>query len=308
MMQRVAIIDTGTNSTRLLLAEVDSGQIVEIERRTVITRLGEGVDSSGRLRDVARKRVAECVATFAAVIDTVPVDDVVIIATSSVRDSVDGAGFIAELAERYSFRYRILGGEEESRLSFNGAMSDVDIAGRAVLIDIGGGSTEIAAGRPDSVEYTVSLSVGCVRVTERFLKQDPPSSSQLADARSYLEKEIIGAVEPILDRDKGRTFAVAGTMTTLAAIDLGLKSYDREAVHGHVLTLPGIKALLETLVGMSLDRRKEITVMESGRADVIVAGALIAVVVLEAMGSREVTISEKDILDGAALAILSGTL
>lgn len=301
-MPKVAVIDTGTNSTRLLIARVAGGEFHELARLTTVTRLGEGVDAAGRLAPAARERVRRCVSDYAAVVAAHEVGRTQILATSSVREAADGEQFMAELARRHHFSYRILAGDEEARLSFTGATLRLGRgAKRTMLVDIGGGSTEIATGSGGRVDFACSMPIGCVRLSERFIQHDPPEAAELADAAGYIDRELAGAI------DRGRlgavdlAVAVAGTVTSLAAIDLGLALYDRDAVHGHLLLREAVERLLDRLARLDLPGRLAIPTVEPGRADVIVAGALIASRVMEYTGTAALAVSETDIMDAAAL-------
>lgn len=306
MTRKVAVIDTGTNSTRLLIAAVEAGRVRELERRLIVTRLGAGVQESGRLDGEARRRVALCMEGYAEIISHHQPDRTMILATSSVRDAVDGEEFIAGLAASHGFEYRVLGGDEEARLSFAGATLNVAGGQRTMFFDIGGGSTEIAVGKPGHPELWRSLDIGCVRLTERFLPTDPPTGRELADASEFVDRMLAAQ---LYRKQLGRpdeVIAVAGTMTALAAIDLDLEEYDRDRVDGHLLTLAAVRRCLQRLSSLPLARREEEATLEAGRADVIVAGALIAVRLMEFLGIDAVRISESDILDGAAALLAAG--
>jgi len=305
---RVAVIDTGTNSTRLLVADVDDGILRELDRRTEITRLGEGVEIGARLLPAARSRVEAAVEGYSKVIDSLGALSVMVFATSSVRDAADGPAFIEDLAGTRNYSWSVLSGEEEARYAFSGATLGENGEGKILLFDIGGGSTEIVTGSCGRAVYSRSLQTGCVRVKERFFSSDPPSAAQMKAARTHVGALLEGALTPDVLEDVTKSIAVAGTMTTLAALDLGLEMYDREAVHGHVLSAGRIDDLLEMLSGMTVSEREAIGIMERGRADVITAGALIASLLIEIAGIDSVAVSENDILDGVALAFSSGAL
>lgn len=308
-MARVAVIDTGTNSTRLLVAEVTGEAVREIVRQTTITRLGEGVDLNGRLAAAAKKRVLECLVRYAATIGEVGVERALIIATSSVRDASNGPEFIQSMAHASSYDYRILTGEEEASLSFSGAaMDDFDEARNVMLFDVGGGSTEVVIGRSRRVEFAASMDLGCVRLKERFFHADPASPGEINRAAAYVDKKFEKSLTKSQLAGLEETIAVAGTVTTLAAVDLGLETYDRDMVHGHVLTKARVNIMLDMFSGMTISQRLLMPVMEEGRADVIVAGALIVSRLLDYTGVHEFTVSEHDILDGAALAMAGGRL
>lgn len=304
----VAVIDTGTNSTRLLIATNDDGRLREIERVTTITRLGEGVDAGGRLGAAARSRVRACIDDYATRTKRHHVARTLLFATSSVRDAIDGPEFIKSLAGRHSFEYRILSGDAEAGLAFTGALIDVHFPGRVLMFDIGGGSTEIVVGEKDGIFASRSLQLGCVRIRERFFTADAPTAVELEAARAFIMAQLTGVLSSEFLTGLDTIIAVAGTMTTLAALDLGLARYSREAVHGHILTAARIDALFASLAKLTTPQREALSVVEAGRADVIVAGALIASAMMAAGAFDSVTISENDILDGAAVAFSRGEL
>ncbi len=307
-MTVVAVIDTGTNSTRLLVADAGDGKVREIARRTEVTRLGEGVDKSGRLNRSARARVQRAVDGYAEIIARHNAQRTVILATSSVREAADGEEFLAWLAESHYLSERLLSGAEEAALSYLGATFSLPDRQRIMLFDVGGGSTEIAAGKVGRVDYARSLDIGCVRITERFFKNDPVLPVEADAAAGFINDLLQTKVDPHYLVGIEIAVAVAGTVTSLAAVDLGLKKYDRDAVHGHLLTREKVGALFDRLAGLSLKQRLKINTIEQGRADVIVGGALIVLKLMEYSGIDALTVSENDILDGAALKLAAGEL
>ncbi len=312
--ERVAVIDTGTNSTRLLVADVSNGMVDELDRRTRVTRLGEGVDRSGHLEGPAKDRVRQCVSGYAEVIEKLGAERAIIIATSSVRDAANGGQFLAELARSHSsqgrtFSYRILSGNQEAALSFKGSTMETDPSLRVLLFDIGGGSTEVAAGSGGNVEYARSLRLGCVRLSERMLKSDPPAAGELAAAAAYIDALFDSEIDRQAVSVPDLAMGVAGTITALAAIDLGLEVYDRARVHCHRLTRGCVDSWLSKLAAMTVAEKMDcFPTMEPGRADVIVGGALIASRLLRYTGVEEFAVSERDILDGAAVALADGVI
>ena len=305
---RVAVIDTGTNSTRLLVAEVSQDGVEEIYRQTRVTRLGEGVDRKGDLSQEARDRVIACADEYASRIDELKVSRSIVIATSSVRDANNGRQFLQMLAERIGSDWKLLSGDEEANLSFSGASSGFRLAGNINLLDIGGGSTEVVSGVDGKVVFAKSLRLGCVRLTERFISTDPVSRDELDAASSFIDGVLAREIDMGRMARPARTIAVAGSVTALAAIDRGLTSYDPAKVHGHVMSLKDIQRMLRELSGMSLSERLRLPTMETGRADVIVAGSLILERLMRYADAAELTVSELDILDGAAGALANGEL
>jgi exopolyphosphatase / guanosine-5'-triphosphate,3'-diphosphate pyrophosphatase len=284
---RVAAIDQGTNTTRLLVADVDDGRLREIVRRTEITRLGEGVDERHRLLPLPVARVRNCLTEYRREAEQLGAERTLLVATSAVRDAENGEAFLGEVEWSYGFTTRLLSGDEEAELMLRG-VGAIDTG--TLVLDIGGGSTELVM-----LDSRVSLDVGSVRLTERFLHSDPPTGDELAACAQQ--------VRPLLPSlDPTSAVGVAGTITTLAALDLGLDEYDRERVHGHELSRAGVERQLERLAALPLAKRREVPALEPERAPVIVAGAVIAREVLAAYGLDEMTVSEHDILDGIALA------
>lgn len=278
----VAVIDIGTNTTRLLVAEIEDGRVVELERRTVITSLGQGVDSSGRLAQEAMDRVSEAIAVYREVIDRLGVKRVVALATSAMRDAQNGPEFRDHLKQRFGIDPRTISGDEEARLTFLGATSERNDDGESVVIDIGGGSTEYVVGRPGhDPEFHVSTQMGSVRFTERF-----EDLEEMAAA--------VGETVPDVSVDQG--IAVAGTATSLAAID------GAEQVHGYRLSLAACERMVAMLAAMSLEERRQVKGLHPDRAPTIVAGAVILTESMRALGLAEVEVSERDILHGAALS------
>jgi exopolyphosphatase / guanosine-5'-triphosphate,3'-diphosphate pyrophosphatase len=299
----VAVIDIGTNTTRLLVAEVEDGKVVELERRTTITSLGQGVDATGLLAQEAMDRVAEAIAVYREVIDRLGADRVVALATSAMRDAENGPEFRDFLQQRFGIDARTISGDREARLTFLGATSERADSASTMLVDIGGGSTEYVVGRPrEDPEFHVSTRMGSVRHTERFLAQDPPTQEEVAalraDAGRIVEEEV-----PVEVRDPTEHgIAVAGTATTLAAIDQELDPYDPDKVHGYRLDFASCERILAMLAALPLEQRRRVTGLHPDRAPSIVAGAAILVESIRGFGLGGVEISEADILHGAALA------
>lgn len=285
----VAVIDIGTNTTRLLVAEVEGGQVVELERRTIITSLGQGVDSTGRLAQEAMDRVAEAIAVYREIIDRLGAGRVVALATSAMRDAENGPGFRDDLRTRFDIDAETISGDEEARLTFLGATIGRADDRTTLVIDIGGGSTEYVVGAPGrDPEFNVSMQMGSVRHTERFLHSDPPEHQEL-ERLAQAVREAVPAV-PV-----ERGIAVAGTATSLAAID------GAEEVHAHRLSLAACERITAMLAALPVAERREVRGLHPDRAPTIVAGAVILTESIRAFGLSEVEVSEADILHGAAL-------
>ncbi|MGB2875508.1 MAG: Ppx/GppA phosphatase family protein [Gaiellaceae bacterium] len=286
---RVGAVDLGTNSTRLLVADVHDGHVDELARGLVITRLGEGVDERRRLLPLPMARVRNVLADFRRELDELGAERVLAFGTSAVRDAENGEAFLGEIEWSYGFTTRLLSGEEEARLTLEGVAEGRRLDPRTLVLDVGGGSTELI-----TAEARTSLDIGSVRLTERFLRTDPPTREEL-DACSESVRELLPELEPT------GAIGVAGSITSLAALDLGLTEYDPERVHGHTLTRAGVEAQLERLASLPLAERREIPALDPERAPVIVAGAVILDEVLRRYDLDALEVSERDILHGAAL-------
>ena len=286
-MTRVAAVDLGTNSTRLLVADVEGECVQEVVRLLRITRLGEGVDGRRRLLPLPIARVRNCLTEYRRELERLGAERTLAVATSAVRDAENGEAFLGEVEWSYGFTTRLLSGEEEAQLMFRGVTAGRTVGPATVVVDIGGGSTELVVGGPEGVASHVSLELGCVRMTERF-----------GNDRAALA-EHVRSVLPELEVSSG--IGVAGTVTSLAALDLGLVDYDPERIHGHALSRVAITEQLERLAALSLDERRDVPGLEDERAPVIVAGAVILDEIVRRYGLEAVEVSEHDILDGAAI-------
>jgi len=298
--QRVAVIDAGTNSSRLLVADVAGGKVSPVERRSTVTRLGRGVDLSGRLSAEAVEDACGAIGEYVAQFRELGAETVDAIATSAVRDAENGSAFIAELRERFALSARVLDGEEEARLTYLGATSENVPAEPTLVIDIGGGSTELIVGTGTEISFHTSMQAGVVRHTERRVSSDPPTALELESLAADVRGLIEGAIAPGVEAAAG--IAVAGTPTSLAAIEMELEPYDPARVHGHVLALPEIQRMLSRLASAPLAQRVEIPGMHPDRAPTIVAGVVILVEAMRAFGLEQIEVSEHDILYGTAIA------
>jgi exopolyphosphatase/guanosine-5'-triphosphate,3'-diphosphate pyrophosphatase len=304
---RVAVVDIGTNSTRLLIADVTAdGCLTQLLKESTVTRLGEGVDATGRLAEQPMQRVFDTLSRYLAQIHEHGVAATTAVLTSAVRDAANGAEFAAEVRERFGLDARTIDGDEEAALTFAGATSERAADHREiVVVDIGGGSTELVTGRDGEVDFHVSTQAGVVRQTERHLHDDPPPPEGLQALAAETQAIFTNAVPQELRERVQAAIAVAGTATSCAAIELELDPYDPERVHGHVLTLGTCEMLLARLAQMTDDERREVVGLHPDRAPVIVAGTAMLVEVLRAFGLDEVEVSEHDILRGAALRLAS---
>ena len=313
---RVAVVDIGSNSTRLLVAEVDTdtGSLQELTRDSRVTRLGEGVDANGSLSDAAIERVPNVLGDYHDEIEEHDCEANLAVLTSAVRDADNGADFAERVRTEFELDARVLSGDEEAQLTFLGAMSSRPDEGGSggehggaavptVVIDIGGGSTEFVIGSGRTAGFHVSLHVGVVRMSERHIHTDPPDPHELqklaADVRQNFEDGL-----PADQRDAvERAIAVAGTAPSAASIDQELDPYDSERVNGYTLTLGTVEMLLARLADMDEDRRREVVGLHPDRAPTIVAGMIVLSEAMRAFGLDQVEVSEHDLLYGGALRL-----
>jgi exopolyphosphatase / guanosine-5'-triphosphate,3'-diphosphate pyrophosphatase len=284
---RVAALDLGTNTTRLLVADVDGEQIEEVVKRTRITRLGEGVDARHRLLPLPMASARNCLTEYRGELESLGAERALLVATSAVRDAENGEAFLGEIEWSYGFTTRLLSGDEEADLTLRGVGRAGD---SALILDIGGGSTELVG-----AAQRISLDIGAVRLTERHLPSDPPTDGELGACAAAVRSVLPDGPSP------ERAIGVAGTITSLAALDLALDEYDPEQVHGHRLTIGGVEQQLSRLAAMPLSERCQVPALDPERAPVIVAGAVILREVLAHFGLEEIEASERDILHGIAL-------
>ncbi|HYJ77719.1 MAG TPA: Ppx/GppA phosphatase family protein, partial [Actinomycetes bacterium] len=302
-MTRVAAVDCGTNSIRLLVADLDDAEgapLREVDRRMEIVRLGEGVDRTGRLSPAALERTFTACDAYAEVIRATGAERVRFVATSASRDVENRDVFVAGVRERLGVDPEVVTGDEEARLSFAGATREL-LGGAAatpfLVVDIGGGSTELVLGARD-VTAACSVDVGCVRMTERHLHDDPPTAEQVAAVRADVEEAVRDAARTVPLAEASTLVGLAGSVTTVAAMALGLAAYDPARIHHSRISAADVHDVARTLLAMTRDERAALHFMHPGRVDVIGAGALVLAVVLENVPVDEVLVSEHDILDG----------
>jgi exopolyphosphatase/guanosine-5'-triphosphate,3'-diphosphate pyrophosphatase len=303
---RVAAIDCGTNSIRLLIADVSGGRLTDVARRLELVRLGEGVDRTGRLAPEAIERTRLALLGYAAEIAELGIGRVRMVATSASRDASNAGDFRGMVRSVLGVEPEVISGDEEARLSFTGAVNGLTATGPYLMVDIGGGSTEFVTGT-SSVDAAISMDIGCVRMTERHLRSDPPAAGEIAAA----EKDIAAAVDTALAAVAGReaqTFVgLAGSVTTVAALALGLPAYDASRIHHARIALADVRRVTGDLLAATVAERRKLPVMHPGRADVIGAGALILRIIMERSGMESVVASEHDILDGIAYGLARAT-
>lgn len=301
MTRPVAAIDCGTNSVRLLVTDGER----QIERLMRITRLGQGVDATGRLDPAAIERTVAVLREYREVIDRHGVTDVRMAATSASRDASNRAEFFDAAREVLGVEPELLSGMEEGRLSFRGATADLDPArGPFLVFDIGGGSTEFVWGTDDA-EQTISIDVGCVRMTEAWLQHDPPTAVELSQAISVIDVHLDDVLREMPQAPGAATFVgLAGTVTNVAAVEIGLAEWSRDAIHHFVLTKAAAEDVFRTLATERLEDRRHNPGLEPQRADVIVGGLCVLVAIMRRFGIAECLVSENDILDGLAQTLL----
>ncbi|MFE2055245.1 exopolyphosphatase [Streptomyces sp. NPDC059446] len=309
-MTRVAAIDCGTNSIRLLVADVDpaTGDFTELDRRMEIVRLGQGVDRTGRLAPEALERTFAACRTYSAVIKELSAERVRFVATSASRDAENSGTFVRGVLDILGVEPEVVTGAQEAQLSFDGATKELvggdHLEKPYLVVDIGGGSTEFVVG-DDRVRAARSVDIGCVRMTERHLVADgaavdPPTPDRIAAIRADIGSALDLAEETVPLSSAATLVGLAGTVTTVAAIALGLEEYDSEAIHHSRVSLERVREITGRLLASTHEERAAIPAMHPGRVDVIASGALVLLAVMERCGAREVVVSEHDILDGIA--------
>ncbi|GFH37291.1 Ppx/GppA phosphatase family protein [Streptomyces pacificus] len=308
-MTRVAAVDCGTNSIRLLVADVDpaTGGLVELDRRMTIVRLGQGVDRTGRLAPEALERTFAACREYAGIIREHGVEGpsaggagrIRFVATSASRDAENRDEFVRGVAGILGVGPEVISGDQEAEFSFTGATRGLPGHEERLVVDIGGGSTEFVIGR-GRVEAARSVDIGCVRLTERHMRGDPPAPREIAAVRADIEAALDLAGETVPIREAGTLIGLAGSVTTVAGIALGLDAYDSEAIHHSRVSRDRVAEITERLVRSTREERAAIPVIHPGRVDVITAGALVLLAVMDRAGVPEVVVSEHDILDGIA--------
>jgi len=297
---RVGVVDLGSNSTRLLVADVEDGVIREVDRRLAITRLAEGVDARRRLLPTALARVRNVLVDYRRGAERLGAERTLALATSAVRDAENGEAFLGEVEWSYGFATRLLSGGEEALLTYRGVAAGRPLMKGTLVVDVGGGSTELILGGPDGVTFHESLDLGCVRLTERWLAHDPPTATELQGCRrairSVLEERVPDSIWP------RAAVGVAGTVTTLATLHLGLDEEHPERLHGHRIPREWIERKLIRLAGLRVRALARQRGIHPDRAPVLVAGIAVVAETLALFGLDELEVSEQDILHGGALA------
>ena len=299
---RVAAIDCGTNSIRLLIADVDDGKLVELDRRMVIVRLGEGVDATGTFSEAALARTFAACDEFAAVMSSYALDRVRFVATSASRDVSNRQEFFDGVQARLGVLPDVISGNEEAHLSFLGATSGLPegVDSPYLVIDIGGGSTEFVLGG-QKPQQAISVNIGCVRMTERHFENSDPATTAIDNATVDIDAAISLANESVALQSARTIIGLAGSVTTVAAMALGLDKYDRKIIHGSIISADAVHRVSERLLTMSREARAALPFMHPGRVDVIGAGSLVLDRILHHLHGPQLLVSENDILDGIAL-------
>lgn len=304
---RVAAIDCGTNSIRLLIADIDDGTVKDVVRTMRIVRLGQGVDQTGQFAPEALERTFAACDEYSAMIAEYEPARLRFVATSASRDVSNRDVFVAGVKARLGVEPDVISGDEEARLSFLGATADIVTGAAAprapyLVVDIGGGSTEFVLGET-APQSAISVNIGCVRMTERHLQSDPPTDDQIARATADIDAAIARAGEAVPLGAARSLIGLAGSVTTVAALALGLAHYDPRAIHGSRISAGQVHEVAADLLAMTREQRASLGPMHEGRVDVIGAGALVLDRILAATGLPEVVVSERDILDGIARAL-----
>ncbi len=305
---RVAAIDCGTNSLRLLVADLDPAArtLADVDRRMQIVRLGQGVDATGLLAPDALDRTLRALRSYARIIETAGASAVRMVATSATRDAANAAEFVTGVRGVLGIEPEVLSGDDEALLSFTGATAELapaPAAGPYLVADIGGGSTEFVLGEPPRVSAAVSVDIGCVRMTERHLRDDPPAAEQIAAARADIDAALDVVAAKIPAADAGTLVGLAGSVTTVAALALGLDAYDAIRIHHSRISVAQVCAQTSMLLAQSHAQRARLGVMHPGRVDVIGGGAMVLEAIMTRFGFPEVLVSEHDILDGIAWSL-----
>ncbi|MDN3293132.1 Ppx/GppA phosphatase family protein [Streptomyces ficellus] len=304
-MTRVAAIDCGTNSIRLLIADIDpaTGEVTDLDRRMTIVRLGQGVDRTGRLAPEALERTFAACREYAAAIKEYGAERLRFVATSASRDAENRDDFVRGVLDILGVEPEVITGDQEAEFSFTGATKELTGSDEYLVVDIGGGSTEFVVGSTHA-RAARSVDIGCVRLTERHVRGDPPSEAEVAAIRADVEAALDLAEQTVPLREARTLVGLAGSVTTVAAIALGLEAYDSAAIHRSRIPCERVAEVTARLLAATHDERAAIPVMHPGRVDVIVSGALVLLAVMERIGAREVVVSEHDILDGIALSLV----
>jgi len=305
---RLAAIDIGTNSTRLLITDYKNSKFIPLERKMEITRLGKDLARNKTILDDSARKTLEALSGYWRLVKDHGVEKYRAVGTSAVRKASNSDWFVSYIYKNLGMKIEVISGREEAKLSFYGAVREMDLnrlsrkagSGAGILVvDIGGGSSELILGDSNcNLEFAVSLDLGCVSLTERFIGSGIPDTGSLNRMQRHIAKRLEETIKRIRQHKSLFIIGVAGTITTLAAIDLKLKVYNREKIHGHILSIKRIGDIHKNLCRLDLEDRKKVAGLNPKRADIIIAGTAIVLEILKLLGSDDIMVSERDILDG----------
>jgi exopolyphosphatase/guanosine-5'-triphosphate,3'-diphosphate pyrophosphatase len=298
-----AAIDCGTNAIRLLIAAVDSNKVSDRLREMRTVRLGEGVDATGEFSNMALERTFAACREYAELLMQYEIKELRFVATSASRDVSNRDVFITGVKEILGVEPEVISGDQEAELSYRGALSGLDVKGSVLVADIGGGSTEFVTTLADRSLVSESVNIGCVRMTERYLQSDPPTQQEVEAATRDIRNQIELIARTVPIRTETTFIGLAGSVTTVAAMALGLHEYDADLIHGSALSLEEVDAVTNELLHMTRAQRAELGFMHPGRVDVIGGGALVLRESMRLLGFTQVVVSEKDLLDGVVIAL-----
>ncbi len=298
-----AAIDCGTNAIRLLIATVDGNKVTDLVREMRTVRLGEGVDTTGEFSSAALERTFAACREYAELLMQYEVKELRFIATSASRDVSNRNAFIVGVKETLGVEPEVISGDQEAELSYRGALSGLHVQAPVLVADIGGGSTEFVTSLPDGSLVSRSLNIGCVRMTERHLHSDPPTQQEIETAISDIDNQIELIHRTISINSETTFIGLAGSVTTVAAMAMGLNDYDADLIHGSVVSIDQVEAVTDELLHMTRAQRAELRFMHPGRVDVIGGGALVLKESMRILGFEQVLVSEKDLLDGVVLRL-----
>jgi exopolyphosphatase/guanosine-5'-triphosphate,3'-diphosphate pyrophosphatase len=305
---RLAAIDIGTNSTRLLITDYKNSKFIPLERKMEITRLGKDLDRNKTILDDSAQKTLEALSGYWRLVKDYDVEKYRAVGTSAVRKASNSDWFVSHIYKKLGMKIEVISGREEARLSFYGALRDMDLnrlsrkaesGARVLVVDIGGGSSELILGDNNcNLEFVRSIDLGCVSLTEKFIGSGIPDTESLNRMQRHIANRLKGAIKRIRQHKPLFIIGVAGTITTLAAINLKLKVYNRERIHRHILSFKRIEYIYKDLCRLDLENRKKVVGLNPKRADVIIAGTAIILEILKLLGSDDIMVSERDILDG----------
>jgi len=302
-----AAIDCGTNAIRLLIARVDGDHVTDLVREMRTVRLGEGVDTTGEFSEAALNRTFAATREYAGLLKNYEVKNIRFIATSASRDVTNRYAFSSGIMNILGVEPEVISGDEEAKLSYRGALSGLDVKGSVLVADIGGGSTEFVTALPNGSLVSRSVNIGCVRMTERHLRSDPPTQQEIASTVSDIDNHIEEIKRTIPINSETIFIGLAGSVTTVAAMALGLREYDADRIHGSIVSREQVESVTEELLHMTHKERANLGFMHPGRVDIIGGGALVLRESMRLLGFDEVLVSEKDLLDGVVLSLQNQT-